>query len=439
MKGRKILHGSFIGLLVLMLFGCGSAPSKSASAAGMDLDAAIKEAATQMETRIPSGTMVALVSVASPSTAFSTQVLTRLESAIVSGGKLVVVDRANLDKVRAEQGFQLSGEVDDESAKSIGKLLGAGAIVTGSLTDLGDVYSLTLKAINIETATVSVSYLADLTKTTRIETLLATRGGAAQATTVRTQPATSSASTTVTNSTAPVRFTVTYNANGANGRPPSAQTVQNGESITIPDISGMTNARGTFGGWNTRADGKGTPYTAGDTFIVNVNIQLFAQWIEKVYNIGDRGPAGGWIFFDMGFYIDSWRYLEAAPQDIPSRLEWGNVGNIWDLSLGNKIGDGKQNTQTLVSRQQNLNVNNGAAQVVDAATYGGYDDWFLPSQEELDMMYQNLKRKGIGNLSSGIYISSSHTGTIFPTRSQNFTDGRVSNDSTGLVRAVRRF
>jgi curli biogenesis system outer membrane secretion channel CsgG len=119
--------------LIMILMGCASAgpavAETSGNSPGMDLDAAIREVATQMEVKIPSKTMVALVSVASPSTAFSTQVLTRLESAIVSSGKLVVVDRANLDKVREEQGFQLSGEVDDESAKSIGKLLGAGAIV----------------------------------------------------------------------------------------------------------------------------------------------------------------------------------------------------------------------------------------------------------------------------------------------------------------------
>jgi hypothetical protein len=167
----------FFGI-VAMLTLISACASKPAATPGMDLDVAIRLAAAQMETKIPSKTMVALVSVASPSTAFSTQVLTRLESEIVSRGNLVVVDRANLDKVRAEQGFQLSGEVDDESAKSIGKLLGAGAIVTGTLADLGDVYSLTLKAINIETATVAVSYLADLAKTKRIETLLATRDGA---------------------------------------------------------------------------------------------------------------------------------------------------------------------------------------------------------------------------------------------------------------------
>jgi hypothetical protein len=168
--------------LMLVIMGCvssgGVAAETKGGSSGMDMDAAVREAAAQMEAKIPSKTMAALVSVASPSTAFSTQVLTRLESAIVSSGKLVLVDRANLDKVREEQGFQLSGEVDDESAKSIGKLLGAGAIVTGSLADLGDVYSLTLKAINIETATVAVSYLADLAKSTRIETLLASGGGA---------------------------------------------------------------------------------------------------------------------------------------------------------------------------------------------------------------------------------------------------------------------
>jgi hypothetical protein len=173
--------------LTVLLFACGSvAPAQPAgsgggAAAGMDLVAAVKEAASQMELRIPPQTRIALVSVASSSAQLSEYVISRLEAALVGGGKLVVVDRSNLDKVRAELGFQLSGEVDDESAKSIGKLLGAGAIVTGAFTDLGDAYDLTLKAINIETATVAVSYPADIAKTTRIETLLASGGGAAGA------------------------------------------------------------------------------------------------------------------------------------------------------------------------------------------------------------------------------------------------------------------
>ncbi|GHU83190.1 hypothetical protein FACS189468_8140 [Spirochaetia bacterium] len=169
--------------IIMIIMGCASSGTVVAetngSSLGIDLDVAIKEAATQMEANLPGGTKVALVSMASSSTQFSEYVISRLEAVIVSGKRLVVVDRANLDKVRDEQGFQLSGEVDDDSAKAIGKLAGAGAIVTGGFTNLGDVYSLTLKAINIETATVAVSYPADVTKSTRIETLLASGGGAA--------------------------------------------------------------------------------------------------------------------------------------------------------------------------------------------------------------------------------------------------------------------
>jgi hypothetical protein len=170
---KKLLQYLYM-LMILVLGGCVSIPVGS----GVDLDTAVRQAAAQMNAKLPAGTTVALVSVASPSAAFSEQVLLRLESALVSGGKLVVVDRSNLDKIRAEQGFQLSGEVDDESAKSIGKLLGAGAIVTGSTADLGDAYSLALKTITIETGTVVVSYLADLSKTERVQALMASGGGA---------------------------------------------------------------------------------------------------------------------------------------------------------------------------------------------------------------------------------------------------------------------
>jgi hypothetical protein len=381
-KSRKILFASFIGLFVFMLFGCGSAPSSSASttttttAVGMDLDAAIKDASTQMETRIPSGTMIALVSVASPSTAFSTQVLTRLESAIVSSGKLVVVDRANLDKVRAEQGFQLSGEVDDESAKSIGKLLGAGAIVTGSLTDLGDVYSLTLKAINIETATVAVSYLADLAKTTRIETLLATRDGAV---TTATPRQTSPGGTTTPAAQAPV--------------PPPAP----------------------------------------------------AAPPAPTYKVGDTGPAGGVIFYDKGNNSGGWRYLEAAPAHTEFKAAWGARGTRVGQT-GIPVGTGKTNTQRILPFLDQLGENNRAARLCVMLNINGFNDWFLPSKAELDWIYINLRRNGLGGFSNDWYWSSSE----WPGQEssyahvQNFGDGREGNmetekNRTHSVRAVRQF
>jgi hypothetical protein len=124
---------------------------------------------------------MALINVSSPSAAFSEYVLTGLEAILVDNGKLVVVDRANLDKIRAEQGFQMSGEVSDESAKSIGQMLGAGAIVTGSLTNIGASYRLTLKAINVERATVAVSYPVDISADERVRALLSGGGAPAAA------------------------------------------------------------------------------------------------------------------------------------------------------------------------------------------------------------------------------------------------------------------
>ena len=394
MKGKLILIGALIGLLVFMLFGCSNTPapsvstnvqSESITVHGMDLDAAIREVATQMETRISSGTMVALVSVASPSNAFSTQVLTRLESAIVSNGKLVVVDRANLDKVREEQGFQLSGEVDDASATSIGRLLGAGAIVTGSLADLGDVYSLAFKAINIETATVAVSYLADLTKTTRIETLLATRDAPA---TPRTQP---------------VQITQHQQAPTPVAQAPTP-------AATVPPTS--------------------------------------------VYGIGDTGPAGGIIFYDKGNNSGGWRYLEAAPATTETSAQWrhnsGVLGEDMLRAIGNtsrEMGMGHSNTQNIM---RYFNQNGGgfglAVQVCDELSVNGFNDWFLPSQDELSHMYGNLHRRGLGGFRNEWYYSSTIiTGNFTlgysPSR-LNFANGEPGDGNSSernRIRAVRRF
>jgi len=473
MKGRKFLYGSFIGVLALILFGCGSAPSQSANSAGLDLDTVIKEAATQMERRIPSGTMIALVSVASPSTAFSTQVLTRLESAIVSSGKLVVVDRANLDKVRAEQGFQLSGEVDDESAKSIGKLLGAGAIVTGSLTDLGDVYSLTLKAINIETATVAVSYLADLSKTARIETLLASRdgaasGGTAQATTVRAQPAASSASTSTITSTVPAEpppvpmnlkaLTVTRTSVDMSWE------VVGGRTVSYRVYYGTSNNPVTAAlAGNTRTASYridnlqgGNKYyfwvSTVDNGVESPKSESISAETPNTFQIGERGPAGGWIFYDKGVITNGWRYMEAAPNDI-GPAQWGAKGT--DVNgINTSVGTGRANTQRIVP-VLNQAGDDGAALLCDSLNINGHTGWFLPSLDELNLMYVNLKAKGLGGFSNGRYWSSSQGSGSWSSPAicawtQDFSNGSQNafhsiqggpgeKHNTYLVRAARQF
>lgn len=45
----------------------------------------------------------------------------------------------------------------------------------------------------------------------------------------------------------------------------------------------------------------------------------------------------------------------------------------------------------------------------EKATHGGYNDWFLLSVHELDLMYQTLHAKGIGGFVSGCCWSSSQS------------------------------
>ena len=48
-----------------------------------------------------------------------------------------------------------------------------------------------------------------------------------------------------------------------------------------------------------------------------------------------------------------------------------------------------------------------AAQLCAELNYGGFNDWFLPSRGELDLMHRNLYQEGIGGFSAVPYWSSS--------------------------------
>jgi hypothetical protein len=53
-----------------------------------------------------------------------------------------------------------------------------------------------------------------------------------------------------------------------------------------------------------------------------------------------------------------------------------------------------------------------AARLCEAFTNNGYKDWFLPSQDELKLMYKNLNEKGLGSFINDWYWSSSHNKAV---------------------------
>jgi hypothetical protein len=158
--------------------------------------------------------------------------------------------------------------------------------------------------------------------------------------------------------------------------------------------------------------------------------------------VGGPGPAGGIVFYDKGIYSDGWRYMEAAPRDLGT-AEWGPYETVG--GTGTAAGNGKRNTELIVNRLRQLGESGRAAQLCDAYSYGGYSDWFLPSEDELDLMYRNLAAKGLGGFNTTEnyqwYWSSSEYNTDIAL-GQRFSDGLQGGtfkNYTHSVRAVRAF
>ena len=102
-------------------------------------------------------------------------------------------------------------------------------------------------------------------------------------------------------------YTVTYDANGADdGSVPTdvSYSYYSGESVTVRGNTGdLKKNLYQFGGWNTKADGSGTTYAAGDTFNITKDMVLYAKWDEKTLNLVDKVvKMGDTIDFD-GMYI----------------------------------------------------------------------------------------------------------------------------------------
>jgi len=104
-------------------------------------------------------------------------------------------------------------------------------------------------------------------------------------------------------------------------------------------------------------------------------------------------------------------------------------------------GSGKRSTQIIVDYLRETGETGRAAQITQEFRQGGYADWFLPSKDELHLMYENLKQKGLGRFQNGEYWSSSQNHN-YNSWLQRFSDGYQYADSktyARYVRAIRQF
>ena len=156
---------------------------------------------------------------------------------------------------------------------------------------------------------------------------------------------------------------------------------------------------------------------------------------------GDIGPAGGFIFYvNPNYEKDGWRYLEAAPFDQSAGAKWGCFRQQIAGARGMAVGTGRQNTKDMIAACAEAGT---AAQLCATLDLNGFKDWFLPSRDELAIMYKNLMPAAASNfgargLNDNFTYWSSSQQTTDMANHIDFADlGRLHYDDKDFPRRVR--
>ncbi len=261
----------------------------------------------------------------------------------------------------------MSGEVDDKTAQALGRMAGAQMIISGAVSQVGDLYRLRIRALSVQSAEIVGQFNRNIPDN--------------------------------------------------------------------PTVTALVNSKATgYGEGMITASGTGSR-TSASTPAATTTSTPAPVTVTPIYKIGDTGPAGGIIFYDKGNNSGGWRYLEAASTDLRKtqwQSDWTDVSGTQDV-----IGSGKDNTQLAVKH------NVRAAMMCQQYSQGGFNDWFLPSKGELDLMYINLKMlRGEGNFANDYYWTSTQYDKNLAWI-QGFNDnGRQADsrkDATYSVRPIRLF
>jgi hypothetical protein len=160
---------------------------------------------------------------------------------------------------------------------------------------------------------------------------------------------------------------------------------------------------------------------------------------------------GGVVFHlfvegEIGYVAGETHGLIAAVADQMSSIRWYRGDYVTTGATGTVVGTGATNTDAIIAVQGG-EFTYYAAGFARAYTGGGYTDWFLPSKDALNKMYENIGQGNVlglgnvGNFSPNYYWSSTENDN-FNAWLQYFVDGGQGSFNKGFtnsVRAVRAF
>lgn len=138
------------------------------------LDMSLSSAKTNIEIQLPLGAKVLIANIAAPTKELGSYIAEEISSRLVEDKRVTVVERSAqvMQVLNSETAYQLSGEVSDDSIQSIGQKTGAEYVITGSITAIGEQYSLRLKITQVKTSEVKGQWSAVIQSDTVLNALL---------------------------------------------------------------------------------------------------------------------------------------------------------------------------------------------------------------------------------------------------------------------------
>jgi len=140
-------------IITVALLSISCATSGKPAAGTVSMDKAIADAADGLSAKVSDKTEIVIAAIKAPDSATEDFLTAELITYLMNNDKFTVLERGDaLKAVNAEQQFQMSGLVSDESAVGIGHYLGAKVVVTGTFDLYNDFNQLRLRAVDVRSS-----------------------------------------------------------------------------------------------------------------------------------------------------------------------------------------------------------------------------------------------------------------------------------------------